>query len=579
MSAPVEHRSSPVSDPVLNGISSLLYAGPSRAAARSYLRNIGYSAEDLTRPVVGVASSFTDMMPCNVHLGALAAAVKAGCRDIGLTPMEFNTIAVADGVLMGSAGMRASLVSRELIADSIELVAIAHHFDALCCLVGCDKTIPAAAMALARLDRPGIIVYGGSINPGVHAGRRISIEDVFEAIGAEATGAITEKEFEELEAAACPGPGSCAGQFTANTMAMVVTALGLSPLGVNDLPACDDGREGAMRAVPATLRVAMERQITPRRILTRRALENAVAAAASSRGSTNAVLHLLAIAREAHVEFNLDDVERVARRTPVLCDLKPYGRYFATDLFGAGGVGVLLRRLLELGLIDGDALTVTGRSLGEELADVRETPGQCVVAPAAAPLQDESGLVVLRGNLAPSGAVVKVGPNARTFTGRARVFECEEDAFAAVTSGAIVAGDVVVVRYEGPRGGPGMREMLSVTAAMVGAGLEERCALVTDGRFSGATRGLMVGHVSPEAAAGGPIGVVSDGDTISIDLPRRSIEVVSHGFADRLAGWRPRTMDSVPAVFAKYVALVGDASEGACTALGLSVGAAGGQSA
>jgi dihydroxy-acid dehydratase len=411
MSAHLDDRPAPMASPVLNGVSSLLYAGPPRAAARSYLRNIGYSAEDLAHPIIGVASSVTDMMPCNVHLGALAAAIKAGCRQIGLTPMEFNTIAVADGILMGSAGMRASLVSRELITDSIELVAIAHHFDALCCLVGCDKTIPAAAMALARLDRPGLIVYGGSISPGVHGGRRISIEDVFEGIGAEAMGAITEQELEALEAAACPGPGSCAGQFTANTMSMVVTALGLSPLGVNDLPACHSGREDAMREVPATLRVAMERGITPRRIITRAALENAVAAVASSRGSTNAVLHLLAIAREAHVEFSLEDVERVARRTPVLCDLKPYGQYFATDLFEAGGVGVLLVRLLELGLVNADALTITGRSLGEELEGVHTTPGQRVVAPAETPLQDESGLVVLRGNLAPAGAVVKVGPH------------------------------------------------------------------------------------------------------------------------------------------------------------------------
>jgi dihydroxy-acid dehydratase len=550
-----------------NAVSRRLYGGTSRAAARSYLRNIGYSRDDLSAPIVGVANSVTDMMPCNVHLGQLGEAIKLGIRGTGATPMEFNTIAVSDGILMGSAGMRSSLISRETIADSIELVAIGHHFDALCCVVGCDKTIPAAAMAVARLDRPAVIVYGGSIAPGVHRGRDVSIEDVFEAVGKVAVGGISEDELEELEAVACPGAGSCGGQFTANTMAMVVQLLGLSPLGLNDIPAVHDARAAACRAVGQTIQTAIESKLTPRSLITRPALENAVAAVAASRGSTNAVLHLLAIAREAGVEFTLDDIEAVARRTPVLCDLKPYGRYFARDLFDAGGVGVLVRRLIEGDYIDGSTMTVTGRTLAEETAAVVETLGQGVVVSLDDMLQQESGLVVLRGNLAPDGAVTKVGPETGpSFRGRARVYDSEEAAFQAVTSGSIAKGDVVVIRYEGPRGGPGMREMLSVTAAIVGAGLGADVALLTDGRFSGATKGLMIGHIAPEAAVSGPLSLLREGDEIVIDVLGRTVDVIGVDLASRQPDVRPSTDPAFRrGVFAKYAAQVGSASTGACT--------------
>jgi dihydroxy-acid dehydratase len=561
-------------DEQANAISRKLYAGVSRSAARSYLRNIGYSSEDLAAPIVGIANSWTDMMPCNIHLDEIGHSIKLGLRESGLTPMEFNTIAVSDGILMGSAGMRASLISRETIADSIELVAIGHHFDALCCVVGCDKTIPAAAMAAARLDRPAVIVYGGSIAPGRFRGRDVSVEDVFEAIGKVSSGETTEAELEELEAVACPGAGSCGGLFTANTMAMVVQVLGLSPLGVNDIPAVNDSRAAACRAVAETVRTTIVDRITPRMLITRTSLENAVAAVAATRGSTNAVLHLLAIANEAGVPFTLDDVEAVARRTPVLADLKPYGRYFARDMYEAGGVAVLLQRLIAGGYVDGDASTVTGRTLGEESDRVNEPPHQKVFAPLGQVLQEESGLVVLRGNLAPEGAVSKVGPESgESFRGRARVFDSEEDAFHAVTSGAIAKGDVVVIRFEGPKGGPGMREMLSVTAAIVGAGLGRDVALITDGRFSGATKGLMIGHVAPEAAAGGPLARVREGDEIHIDIAGRAISVLDTDFDEREAAPRP-IMDAAYAqgAFAKYAAQVASASLGAIT-LPVSVGA------
>jgi dihydroxy-acid dehydratase len=554
-------------DEQANAISSRLYAGVSRSAARSYLRNIGYSSDDLAAPIVGVANSWTDMMPCNIHLGGVSESIKIGLRELGLTPMEFNTIAVSDGILMGSAGMRASLISRETIADSIELVATGHHFDALCCVVGCDKTIPGTAMAIARLDRPAVIVYGGSIAPGRYRGRDVSIEDVFEAIGEVSSGVTSEAELEELEAVACPGAGSCGGLFTANTMAMVVQVLGLSPLGINDIPAVSDARAAACRALGATVRTTIVDRITPRMLITRTALENAVAAVAASRGSTNAVLHLLAIATEAGVPFTLDDIEAVARRTPVMADLKPYGRYFARDMYEAGGVGLLLQRLIEGGYIDGETMTVTGRTLGEEAERVTETPNQKVVAPRGEVLQEQSGLVVLRGNLAPEGAVSKVGPESgEGFRGRARVFDSEEDAFEAVTSGKVVKGDVVVIRFEGPKGGPGMREMLSVTAAIVGAGLGRDVALVTDGRFSGATKGLMVGHVAPEAATGGPLARVRDGDEIEINIAGRAIAVLDADFDSRHAAVQP-TMDAAytQGVFAKYAAQVASAAVGAIT--------------
>ena len=544
---------------------SLLH-GVARAAARSYLLNIGYSREDLEKPIVGVANTWTETMPCNFGLRELAAPLKAGVREAGGTPMEFNTIAISDGITMGTEGMKASLVSREVIADSIELVAGAHRFDAVCCLVACDKTIPAGAMGLIRLDRPGLVLYGGSIMPGRFRGRDVAVGDLFEAIGAVAAGRMSEADLAEMESAACPGPGACGGQYTANTMAMVMEVIGLSPVGFNSIPAVDPAKGPAAARMGSVVMNALEQDLRPSRILTRPAFENAIAAVAASGGSTNAVLHLLALAREAGVPLDIDDIDRVSRRTPLLASLKPGGDHVAVDLHRAGGIALLTKRLIEGGYVDGNALTVTGRTLAEECENVVEAPGQTVVSTLDRPLRSEGGLVILRGNLAPEGSVVKVSPHTPLkHRGPARVFNREEDAFAAVSARRIQPGDVVVIRYEGPRGGPGMREMLAVTSAIVGEGLGDSVALITDGRFSGATRGLMIGHAAPEAASGGPLAALQDGDIVTIDVEGRSVDAEGVDFESRLRDWSPPEPRYRSGVYAKYAALVRSASEGAVT--------------
>jgi len=548
--------------------SAALTDGVDRAPARAMLKGIGLTDEDLARPLVGVATTWIETMPCNWNHRALAQHVKRGIREAGGTPLEFNTISVSDGVSMGTEGMRASLVSREVIADSIELVARGHLFDGLVCVVGCDKTIPAAVMALARLDIPGLVLYGGSIAPGRFRGRDVTIQDVFEAVGAAAAGTMEPSDVHELEGAACPGAGACGGQFTANTMATVLDFLGISPAALSGIPA-----EGAAKheAAAAAGRLAMDlvREDTrPSQIVTRHAIENAIASIAATGGSTNGVLHLLAIAHEFGIPLELEDFDSISERTPVVADLKPGGRFVATDLQEAGGVGLVMRELLSAGLAHGDERGVDGRTLGEVATAVLERPGQEVVVPIAHPLKPRGGLAVLRGSLAPGGSVVKLAGHERTHhRGPARVFDSEEECFAAVKARTIAPGDVVVIRYEGPAGGPGMREMLHVTAALVGEGLGDEIALITDGRFSGATHGLMVGHVAPEAAHGGPIAALRDGDQVTIDIESRRLDVeLPEGELERrLAEWRPPEPRYTTGVFAKYVASVRSASEGAVT--------------
>jgi dihydroxy-acid dehydratase len=546
--------------------SAALTDGPERAPARAMLKGIGFGDEDLARPLVGVATTWIETMPCNWNQRELAVHVKAGIRAAGGTPVEFNTVSVSDGVSMGTEGMRASLVSREVIADSIELVARGHLLDGLLCLVGCDKTIPGAALALARLDLPGLVLYNGSIGPGRYRGRDVTIQDVFEAVGAHAAGTMTPEELHELESVACPGAGACGGQFTANTMATVLEFVGLSPGGLNGIPALHPSKpEAAERAGRLVMELVRE-DVRPSRILTREALENGMASIAATGGSTNGVLHLLAIACEAGVPLDLDDVERVAARTPVVASLKPGGRFVATDLHEAGGVGLVVRELLKRGLVHGDAPNVDGRTLAEIGTSAEERPGQEVVVPLETPLKPAGGLAVLYGNLAPEGCVVKLAGHERLHhRGPARVFDSEEACFAAVSEQALRPGDVVVIRYEGPAGGPGMREMLHVTAAIVGEGLGDVVALVTDGRFSGATRGLMVGHVAPEAARGGPLAAVRDGDSISVDVETRALtlELSETEIAERLREWEPPPPRYASGVLGKYAALVSSASEGA----------------
>lgn len=547
--------------------SQTLYDGISRAAARSFLLGIGYTHQDLEKPIVGVAHSWIETMPCNFNHRELASHVKAGVRIAGGTPMEVNTIAISDGITMGTEGMKASLVSREIIADSIELVARGHYFDALVCITSCDKTNPAAMMAAARLNRPTVVVYAGSIMPGEFRGKQVAVGDIYEAIGAVTAGKMTEADLRELEGVVCPGAGACGGQYTANTMSMVLEVIGLSPVGFNSIPAVDPAKAAASEQIGRLIMRVLEAGILPSEILTRKAFENAAAAVAASGGSTNAVLHLLAAAQEVGVNLTIDDLDTISRRTPLLCDLKPAGRYAAYELYKAGGIALLTRRLIEGGYVDGSALTVTGRTLEEECAAAAETPGQQVVRPLSNPFSREGGLVILKGNLAPEGSVVKVAHHTpHVHRGPARVFNREEDAFAAIMGQRIKPGDTVVIRYEGPRGGPGMREMLQVTGAIVGQGLGGSVALVTDGRFSGATQGLMIGHVAPEAAAGGPLAAVQDGDIIRIDVANRTLEVEGIDVGERLRHWSQPEPRYRSGVFAKYAAQVGSASEGAVTA-------------
>jgi dihydroxy-acid dehydratase len=548
--------------------SRVITEGPDRAPSRAMLKAVGFTDADLSRPIVGVANTWIEIGPCNFHLRRLGAKVKEGIRAAGGTPMEFNTVSISDGISMGAEGMKCSLVSREVIADSIELVARGNHFDALVCISGCDKTNPGVVMALARLDIPGLALYGGSIAPGRLGARDLTIQDVFEAVGAYAGGKIGAEEFKAIEDSACPGAGACGGQFTANTMSTVMEFLGISPLGSNGIPATAEEKDEAAFNAGKLVMELLRKDIRPSRILTRHAVENAIAAVAATGGSTNAVLHLLAIAREAGVELTIDDFDKISSRTPLIADLKPGGRFVANDLYNAGGIQLIAKRLSEAGLIHRDALTVTGKTLGDAANEATEARGQEVLRPVSNPLKPTGGLVILHGNLAPDGCVVKVAGHERMLhRGPARVFDREEDAFQAVQKQQIKANDVIVIRYEGPKGGPGMREMLAVTAALVGAGLGDSVALLTDGRFSGATHGLMAGHVAPEAAAGGPIAAVRAGDTIVFDIEKRELNVeISREEMDiRLRQWSPPAPRYKTGVMAKYAKLVSSAAEGAVT--------------
>jgi dihydroxy-acid dehydratase len=549
--------------------SRVILDGPERAAARAYLKGIGYDEEALARPIIGVANTWTETMPCNFHLRRLAERVKEGIRAAGGTPMEFNTVAISDGITMGTQGMKTSLVSREVIADSIELVARGHMFDGVIAMSGCDKTIPGCVMALARLDVPGLMLYGGTIMPGHYRGKDVTIQDVFEAVGAHAAGDITDDDLRELEGVASPGAGACGGQYTANTMATAFEVLGISPMGSGMVPA-EDGKKGQVAEDCGRLVVELVRKdLRPSTVITREALENAIAGVAATGGSTNAVLHLMAVANEAGVELSIDDFDEISARTPLIADLKPGGRFVALDMYQAGGMRLVVKRLLEAGLIHGDAATVTGKTIGEEAASAEEADGQQVIRPLEQPIQETGGLAILRGNLAPDGCVVKLaGHERRSHSGPARVFESEEDAFKAVAASEIKSGDVVVIRNEGPAGGPGMREMLHVTAALVGEGLGEEVALLTDGRFSGATHGLMAGHVAPEALHGGPIAAVRDGDIIEFDVPARELRVKlsDDEIRERVAAYTPPPPQFRSGVLAKYARQVGSASEGAVTA-------------
>ncbi|HEY7348426.1 MAG TPA: dihydroxy-acid dehydratase [Ktedonobacterales bacterium] len=552
----------------LNARSRPLLEGTDRAAARSMLKAIGLTDADLSRPLIGIANTWTEIGPCNFHLRRLSAKVKEGVRAAGGTPLEFNTVSISDGITMGTSGMKASLVSREIIADSIELEALGNYFDGLIVLTACDKTMPGSIMALARVNIPSLMLYGGSIAPGRYRGRDVTVQDVFEAIGAYTAGKINREDLQEIEGAACPGPGACGGQFTANTMATFAEILGICPMGLADVPAMDAEKDNVSYRAGQLIMQMIEQDLTPRKVITRASLENAVAAAAASGGSTNVVLHSLAIAREAGIPFTIDDIEAISKRTPLICDLKPTGRFFALDMYRAGGIRLLAQRLVEDGHADGSCLTVTGKTLAEESASARETPGQEVIHTWEQAISPNGGLHILKGNLAPSGSVAKLkGTEPRAFRGPARVFDSEHAAFEAVKQQAIQPGDVVVIRYEGPVGGPGMQEMLQVTAALIGQGLGGSVMLMTDGRFSGATHGLMIGHVAPEAAVGGPIGLLQEGDTISVDVDARSLNVdlSADELAARRRAWTPPVPHYPSGVMAKYAALVAQADDGAIT--------------
>jgi dihydroxy-acid dehydratase len=545
-----------------------LLVGPGRAPARAMLKAVGFTDQDLSRPLIGVANTWIEIMPCNFHLRRLSERVKAGIRAAGGTPIEYNTIAVSDGISMGTEGMKASLISREVIADSIELVARGHLFDGVVALSGCDKTIPGTVMALARLNVPSLMLYGGSIMPGHFQGHDVTIQDVFEAVGKHASGKMTNAELKDLEDHACPGPGACGGQFTANTMAIAFEFLGMSPMGRNGVPAMDAHKDDVAFECGKMVMDLLKRDLRPRHIITRKSLENAIAAVATTGGSTNAVLHLLAMAYESGIKLSLDDFDKINRKVPLLADLKPGGRFAAADLYAAGGTTLVAKRLLDAGLLHADQPTVTGRTIGEEAKEAVETAGQQVLRPLAYPIKATGGLVILKGNLAPEGCVVKVaGHSMMHFRGPAKVYDREEDAFVAVKAGQIKAGDVVVIRYEGPSGGPGMREMLGVTAAIVGAGLGDSVALLTDGRFSGATHGLMAGHVAPEAVRGGPIAAVKNGDTIVFDIAKRqlNVQLSAKDIKARLKKVKQPAPRYMTGVMAKYARHVSSASEGAVT--------------
>ena len=548
--------------------SHALVDGPNRAGARSMLRACGLRDDDFAKPLIGVANTWIEIGPCNYHLRELAADVKAGIRAAGGTPLEFNTVSISDGITMGTEGMRTSLVSREVIADSIELVTRGNMFDAIVILVGCDKTIPGGIMAAARLNIPALVLYGGSIAPGQFEGHAVTIQDVYEAIGSHARGAMTDARFTALESAACPGAGACGGQFTANTMALVAEFLGIAPMGLSGVPATNPAKHNAGHRAGELVMDLLRKDVTPSKIINKAAIENAITGVAATGGSTNSVLHLLAIANEARIPLSIDDFDRISMRTPILADLKPAGRFVATDLYAAGGTALVAKRLLDSELLNAECITVTGRTIGEEASAAKETPKQEVVRSLNAPLKTTGGLVILKGNLSPEGCVLKVaGHDYKTFRGPARVFDNEETAFAAVESGSIKAGDVVVIRYEGPKGGPGMREMLQVTAALIGAGLGDSVALLTDGRFSGATHGLMAGHVAPEAVNGGPIAAVANGDTIEFDIPKRSLNVslTDAEIQRRMSTWRAPAPRFSTGVMAKYALMVSSAAQGAVT--------------
>jgi dihydroxy-acid dehydratase len=548
--------------------SAAVFDGPGRAAARAYMKGIGFDDDDLHRPTVGIANTWIEAMPCNFHLRELAEAVKEGVREAGGTPMEFNSIAISDGITMGTEGMKTSLISREVIADSIELTVRGYQFDAVVAMSGCDKTIPGAVMALARLNVPSVMLYGGSIAPGHWRGKDVTIQDVFEAIGAHAAGNMSDEDLLELEGCASPGAGACGGQFTANTMACAFEAMGISPMGSAMVPAMNGDKAEVAREAGRLAVKALKDDLRPEKIITAESIENAVATVCASGGSTNGVLHLLAVAREAGVEMDIDDFERISRQTPLVADLKPGGRFVATDLYKAGGVGVITKRLADAGVLHADALTVTGRTIGEETTDTEETPGQVVVRETSDPIKPHGGFAILRGNLAPDGCVVKLAGTERLKqTGPARVFESEEEAFDAVAQQTLKPGDIIVIRNEGPSGGPGMREMLHVTAAIVGEGLGEEVALLTDGRFSGATHGLMAGHVAPEAVRGGPIAAVREGDQITFDVEARRLDVdlSDEEIAQRVAEYTPPEPHYRTGVMAKYARSVSSAAEGAIT--------------
>jgi dihydroxy-acid dehydratase len=548
--------------------SDVILGGPHRAPARAMLKAVGFDSEALRKPVIGIANTWIEIGPCNYHLRELAAAVKAGVRAAGGTPMEFNTVSISDAITMGTDGMRASLISREVIADSIELVARGNHFDGLVALCGCDKTIPGTAMALARVGVPGLLLYGGSIAPGTFKGHDVTIQDVFEAVGAHASGRMTDAELLDIEDHACPGAGACGGQFTANTMATAIEFLGIALMGSGGVPATAPEKADVGRQVGELVMQLVRTNRTPQAILTREALENAIAAVACTGGSTNAVLHLLALARENGIALEIEDFDRISRKVPLLADLKPGGRFVATDLHRAGGIRLVAKRLADAGLLHAGALTVSGRTIGDEAGAAVETPGQEVVRPLSNPLKPAGGLVILKGNLAPEGCVLKVaGHNRVHHRGPARVFDSEQAALTAVLASQIRPNDVVVIRYEGPSGAPGMPEMLAVTGALVGAGLGESVALLTDGRFSGATHGFMAGHVAPEAAHGGPIAAIREGDTIVLDVPTRRIDVELSDaeLTSRLAAWVQPAPRYAAGVMAKYAKLVSSAAQGAIT--------------